>query len=61
MNDAQSFLNMHGCKVKDENGVHLADLFEDGGQIVVSRTPACSAGDYFYILGYIRDLGFDVR
>ena len=53
-------LNVDGCVIKDERGVHLASLREVGGRVVVEQLPACSIGTYMYILGYLRDLGFEL-
>lgn len=56
------FLNLHECIVRDERGLALAVLYEDmNGVIVVKKTTACSVGTYLYIIGYIRDLGFEAR
>lgn len=54
-------IDMHCCKVRGDDGVELATLYEDDGELVVVREPACTIGDYMYILGYLRELGFDVR
>lgn len=57
-----NLLNLHGCEVKDEDGVVLARLYEDQDyRIVVKRTPVCSLGVYFHILDYLRALGVDAR
>lgn len=56
------FLNLNGCIVRDERGLALAVLYEDMNDvIVVKKTTACSVGTYLYIIGYIRDLGFEAR
>lgn len=60
-NDALLFLNMHGCVVKDERGVHLANLYEENGIIIVRKTTACTVGDYLSILTYLRDLGIEAK
>ncbi len=60
-NNALLFLNMHGCVVKDERGVHLADLYEKDGSIVVVKTAACTIGDYLSILTYLDDLGIEAK
>lgn len=53
-------LNVDGCVVKDERGVVLARLYEEDGVVRVLRKPSCSIGTYFYILGYLRELGFEL-
>lgn len=58
---AIDLFNMHGCIVKDERGIPLATLLEDGERLVVKKTAACSIGDYLSILSYLRDLGFEAK
>jgi hypothetical protein len=52
---------MHGCVVKDERGIPLATLLEDGEKLIVKKTAACSIGDYLSILSYLNDLGFEAK
>lgn len=59
--DLLDILDINNCVIRDEDGNALAHLMEDNGVVVVMRDPACSLGMYFYILGYLRELGFDVR
>ena len=55
-------LKVNGCVVKDcDSGLPLAVLHERGEYIEVERLPACTIGVFFYILDYVRELGFDVR
>ena len=54
-------MDVHGCKVCGQDNEVLATLYEDGDTVVVIREPACSIGDYMYILSYLREIGFDVR
>lgn len=54
-------LNVNRCLVKDENGIALARLHEEGESIRVERFASCSIGMYFYILRYLRDLGWNVK
>ena len=61
MTEAIDVLDLGHCHVKDEDGIVLADLYENGRSIVVVRTPACSLGMYFYILDYLREIGFDAK
>lgn len=50
------------CYIKDEYGTVLARLEEDEeGFLIVRRYPVCTIGTYFYILWYLRELGWDVR
>ncbi len=58
---AVDILDMHGCVIRDENGNALANLYEEGGLVIVKKTTACSIGMYFYILRYLGELGFVVR
>lgn len=58
---AVDILDMHGCVIRDERGFALANLYEDGGLVIVKKTTACTIGMYFYILRYLRELGFIVR
>lgn len=53
--------DINNCVIKDEKGMVLARLVEDGDYIRVCRKPCCSIGTYFYILWHLRELGFDVR
>lgn len=61
MKTVNDILNMDGCVVKDDRGVVVATLREVSGALAVDRLPACSLGMYFYILGYLRELGFEVH
>jgi hypothetical protein len=58
---AIDLFNMHGCVVKDERGIPLATLLEDGEKLIVKKTAACSIGDYLSILSYLNDLGFEAK
>ena len=58
---AIDLFNMHGCVVKDERGIKLATLLEDGEKLIVKKTAACSIGDYLSILSYLKDLGFEAK
>lgn len=58
---AIDLFNMHGCIVKDERGIQLATLLEDGEKLIVKKTAACSIGDYLSILSYLKDLGFEAK
>jgi len=53
--------DISGNIVKDEKGRVLATLYEVDGVIRVARTPLCSIGEFFLILTYLQDLGFDVK
>lgn len=55
---ANDIINMDGCIIRDENGGALARIEENDGVLVVHKFTSCSLGMYFYILGYLRDLGF---
>ena len=59
--DLLDILDINNCAIRDENGNILAHLMEDNGVVIVIRDAACSLGMYFYILGYLRELGFEVR
>jgi len=59
--DAIDLLNLNGCVIKDERGIPLATLYEEGRIVRVVREPACGLGMYFYILSYLNDLGVDAR
>jgi len=61
MKENIDILNVHHCVVKDENGVAIARLHEEKGFIRVERFASCSLGMYFYLLSYLRDLGWEVR
>ena len=54
-------LNMGDCVVRDDRGLVLAKLRERGEIIQVEQMPTCSIGMYFYILAYLKELGFDVE
>lgn len=53
--------DVHGCIVKDEEGAPLARLEEVDGKIRVERYPACGIGEYFYILWYLEELGWETE
>lgn len=55
--------DLHGCVVRGENGILLANLYVDrqDGRIRVVRYPSCSLGMYFYILSLLLDLGYEVK
>lgn len=55
---ANDIMNMDGCIIRDEYGGALAKIEENGDVLVVHKFTACSLGTYFYILSYLRDLGF---
>lgn len=55
------FLDLDGCKIKDESGIVLAVLSEDSSCVRVDKTPACSIGNYLYILSYLREFGINAR
>lgn len=55
---ANDIINMNGCIIRDENGGALARIEEKDGVLAVHKFTSCSLGTYFYILGYLRDLGF---
>lgn len=52
-------MSVDGCVIKDEAGMVLATLKENEGRVEVIRSPRCSLGLYFYILSYLRDLGYE--
>ena len=58
---AIDLFNMHGCVVKDERGIPLATLLEDGEKLIVTKTAPCNIGDYLSILSYLKDLGFEAK
>lgn len=60
MKNSEMF-DMDGCLVKNAQGVPMARLSEEGDLIIVKRLPACSLGFYFYILSYLKELGFEVK
>ena len=60
MKTANDIIDMNGCIVKDDAGVAMATVRETENGLVVERFPACSLGMYFYILGYLRELGFEI-
>lgn len=60
MKTVNDILNMDGCVVKDDRGVVIAALREVDGALAVDRLPSCSLGMYFYILSYLRELGFEI-
>ena len=54
-------LDIGGCIVRDENGVALAVLEAySATKVKVKKMSNCSIGDYFYVMCYLIDLGFDV-
>ncbi len=55
--------DLHGCVVRGENDMLLANLYVDrrDGRIRVVRYPSCSLGMYFYILSLLLDLGYEVK
>lgn len=53
-------IDVNGCVVKDESGKALAELTVTGrGKVQINRLPACDLGSYFYILIYLRELGYE--
>jgi len=54
-------INLDNCIIKDEDGRPLAKISEKGDKLLVTRLPDCSIGMYFYILRYLKDLGWDVE
>lgn len=60
MKTANDIIDINGCIVKDDAGVAMATIWETENGLVVERFPACSLGMYFYILGYLRELGFEI-
>lgn len=58
---AVDLFDMNGCVIRDERGVVMANLYEADGVVIVKKTTACSIGMYFYILHFLRELGFTVR
>lgn len=58
---SDEIIDLDGCIVRDENGTMLAKVDYDGRGYRVLKATACSVGTYFYILSYLRDLGFEVR
>lgn len=59
----EEMLNLHGCVVKDERGMLLANLYKDhySDRIRVVRYPSCSIGMYFHIMSLLLDLGYNVK
>lgn len=55
---ANDIINMDGCIIRDDKGGALARIEEKDGVLAVRKFTSCSLGTYFYILGYLRDLGF---
>lgn len=53
--------SLNGYQVKDEKGRILATLFEIGGAVRVVRTAECSIGEFFYILTFLNDLGYNAK
>ena len=51
-------IDMDGCIIRDNHGYAMARIEENDGVLVVHKFTACSLGMYFYILSYLRDLGF---
>lgn len=54
-------IDMRGCVVRDEAGHKLARIVETDGVLQVHPFSECRLGDYFYILWYLRELGWDVE
>ena len=54
-------INLDNCIVKDETGLPLAKLTERAGRVLVTQLPGCSIGTYFYILEYLKELGWEVE
>ena len=52
--------DLGGCIVRDERGDVLAVLEMYNGKVYARKMPNCSLGDYFYVLSYIYDLGFEL-
>lgn len=52
---------LSGYRVKDESGRVLAYLYEVNGVLRVVRTPECSIGDYFRILTFLQEFGYNAR
>lgn len=58
---ANDVINMDGCIIRDENGCSVARIEEKDGVLLVHKFTSCSLGMYFYVLSYLRDLGFRVE
>jgi hypothetical protein len=54
-------MKLDGKVVYDERQLPLALLYDYGSFIRVRRLCACSIGDYFAILTWLVDKGFDVK
>lgn len=48
------------CIVRDERGYALVILERQRGKVKALKMPNCSLGDYFYVLSYVFDLGFEI-
>ena len=59
--EAIDLINMNGCRIKDDSGNVIAEIFESGRCLTVIRKPPCSLGTYLYVLSYLRELGFEVK
>lgn len=54
-------MKIDGKVVYDERQLPLALLYDFGSHIRVKRLCACSIGDYFAILTWLVDKGYNVR
>lgn len=54
-------LDVDRCVIKNEHGSVVARLHERGEKVFVEKMPACSIGMYFYVLNYLKELGFEVE
>lgn len=52
-------MNIDGKIVVDQLGRHLAKLMDYGKYIRVKRLPACTLGDYFVILNWLSEWGYN--
>lgn len=53
-------INIDGRTVVDERKVPLARLYDYGVYVKVKRLPASTVGDYFAILNWLTDWGYNV-
>lgn len=52
-------INIDNRVVVDEKGTRLAKIFDYGKFVKVKMLPACSIGDYFCILTWLNDWGYN--
>lgn len=54
-------INIDGSTIVDKKGRKLASIVGEGKEVEVHRLPASSIGDYFAVLTWLIDWGYEVK